>query len=396
MAFYKSNSSLAEEVNQSANRLGALTRKVMQANLADDKIDAAVTSAISALSKYTALAQAPLYDEGFTATLTQAAAPTFTTPLAWARTSGVFEYWGYAVSTTVSTSYVGSTPASTANAEQFKISFESDSESIAIKLVGVNTRLTVFVDGMPTSLDNVVTPSDGQIYIYELKFASQKNRKFEIAGFNMAFGAVWTLQNRYVRLPQNDTRKRVWQLGDSYTHGVGSTAGAINDFRLMCDYFGWNGLASGIGGSGWLTTGNGMPATRVAARIPNISFTPELVFLSFGYNDRTTDAAKLLLIEASIRDTVAKVRELLPKASIIGIGCATPLGGTATLAAVQAVLTRVYADLKVPMVNVYDLVNTSNFTFYSINSTDDQDHPNNTGFRFRAKAIVEQVRNFKY
>lgn len=396
MAFYKSNISLAEDVHQSVNRLGRLTGKVMQANLDDEYIDAAVTSATAALSRFAPLKQATLYDEGYTATLTQASAPTFASPLPWSRTSGVFEYWGYAISTAVSTSYVGSTPASTANAEQFKVTFESDSEAVAIKLVGVNTRLTVFVDGMPTSLDNIITPSDGQIYVYEMKFASQKNRKFEIAGFNMAFGAVWTLQSRYVRLPQKDERPRVWQMGDSYTHGVGGTAGAINDFRLMCDYFGWNGLASGIGGSGWLSDGNGLPATRVAARIPNISFKPDIVFLSFGYNDRTTDPVKLASIEASMRATVANVRKLLPEASIIGIGCATPLGGTASLAAVQAVLTRVYAELKIPMVEVYDLVNTSNLNFYSINSDTDKDHPNNAGFRFRAKAMVEQIRNFKY
>lgn len=396
MAFYKSNIRIAEAANSKVNRAGQLIRKVMQANLQDKDIDVAVQGAIDALAAYAPLKQRPVYDEGFIATLTQVATPSFTTPKAWSRTSGVFEYWGYAVSTSVSTSYVGSTPASTANAEQFKVSFESDSENIAIKLVGVNTRCTVFIDGMPTSLDNIITPADGQIYVYEITLAGRKNRKFEIAGFNMAFGAVWTLQDRYVQLPQNDTRPRVWQLGDSYTHGVGSTAGALNDFRFMCDYFGWNGLASGIGGSGWNSTGNALPSTRVTNRIPNINYKPDIVFLSFGYNDSTTEAAKLLTIESSMRGTIANIRARLPKASIIGIGCATPKGGTAGLAAVQVVLSKVYTELGIPMVDLYDLVNTTNFPLYSINTAADPDHANNAGFRLRAKSIVEQVRTFKY
>ncbi|HAY0219230.1 TPA: SGNH/GDSL hydrolase family protein, partial [Escherichia coli] len=116
-------------------------------------------------------------------------------------------------------------------------------------------------------------------------------------------------------------------MGDSYTVGIGATQASYNDFRVMCDALGLDGIADGISGSGWTSTQDGrVPPERIRLKLGNITRQPQYVFLSLGYNDAGTEAMDTLT--ENFTETVEEIRRLCPLAKIIVIGPATPLGAT--------------------------------------------------------------------
>lgn len=317
-----------------------------------------------------------------TTTNTATGGSSISNPLLWNRTNtDAFDYFGSNVGT-VNSTYTGSTSG---NGTQFRIEFTSDADELNFRLIGVNSNYDLYVDGKRISATPVTTDTSGAAYTYRVKFDSAKVRRFSLVGINTAFGGIYTGPG-YTIWKKEDKRPVVWQLGDSYTYGTSATQQSFNDFRMVCDNLGLLGLADGIGGSGWTSTGSRQPQERIKQKLATLSKEPDYVFLAMAYNDA---GANMTLAETNFRESVALIRTLKPAAKIIVIGTATPVGGTANLEAITTTIKTAAEDLGLPYVDMYEVVNARNATIYTSN---DNTHPNDAGYGYRAYNLTEKLR----
>ena len=293
------------------------------------------------------------------------------------------EYLGYNPKE-VTYGYVGN---GVQNGTQMCIQFDSDAPRIDFLLVGLNSQYDLYVDGYRVSNAPVATDSSGGAYRYTVDWNGEsKVRRYRLCGINTAFGGLY-IGSPYSIMPPVGLRKPLaWQMGDSYTVGVGATQPSYNDFRVMCDLLGLEGIADGISGAGWTSTQDGrVPEWRVRNKLAVLTKTPDYVFLAMGYNDGGADVSR---IQAAFTAAVQAVREVTPKAKIIVIGAATPKGATAGLDAVRGTIKQLSDDLGLEYVDMRDIVNSTNSTVYT---SPDNIHPTNAGHIFRGTMMGRLV-----
>lgn len=302
----------------------------------------------------------------------------------WSRTDeAAFEYTGYDLHDAVA-GYRGN---GVQNGTQCIIEFQSDAPALDFRFVGGNGQYDLYIDGYRVSAESVRTDSSGAPYIYNVDWSGVSiTRHYRLCGVNTGFGGVVTGQNYTVSTPRGQRRPLAWQLGDSYTVGVGAAQGSYNDFRVMCDVLGLDGIADGISGAGWGSTQDGrVPEWRVRNKLGVITRPPQYVFLSMGYNDAGGDVER---ITAAFISSVSAAREVCPLAKIIVIGPATPLGHTKQLDDIRDILITQCELLGLPFVDVRDVVNASNAALYT---GSDATHPTDAGHAYRGVQIALRV-----
>jgi len=301
--------------------------------------------------------------------------------------TSAFEYTGYAPKDSVS-GYRGN---GVQNGTQCIVEFISDAPVLDFRFVGGNGQYDLYVDGQRVSDRSVKTDSSGAPYLYTVDWNNTvKLRHYRLCGINTGFGGIITGQAYTVMAPQGNRRPLAWQMGDSYTVGIGATQASYNDFRVMCDALGIDGIADGISGSGWTSTQDGrIPPERVRLKLGNITRQPQYVFLSLGYND--APAGRIELLKTNFTDSVTEIRRLCPLAKIIVIGPATPLGHTAKLDAVRTAIMECCTELNLPFVDMRNVVNSSNKQLYT---GADGVHPNDAGHVFRGLQTAMRVSEF--
>ncbi|ECL2125344.1 SGNH/GDSL hydrolase family protein [Salmonella enterica subsp. enterica] len=302
----------------------------------------------------------------------------------WSRTdASAFLYTGYNIRDTVS-GYRGN---GIQNGTQCIIEFMSDAPSLDFRLVGGNYLGDLYVDGQRISETSVNTDTSGAPYIYTVDWAGEvKVRAYRLVGINTGFGGVITGQAYTVQAPPGTLRPLAWQMGDSYTVGIGAKQGSYNDFRVMCDALGLDGIADGISGSGWTSLQEGrVPEWRVENKLGSITRKPQYIFFSLGYNDWSADIAR---VRAAFPPAVAAARRICPLAKIIVIGPATPVGSTTQLNAIREAMAEMCAGLDIAFVDVSDVVNTANKGLYT---GSDRVHPSDAGHVYRGVQIAMRV-----
>ena len=274
------------------------------------------------------------------------------------------------------------------NGTQMVIEFQSDASQLDIHLIGLNTSATLFVNGQRVSLESIKTDTSGGAYIYTIDWNGKAEiRHYRLSGVNMAFGGVIASLGSSIWIPDGYKQPFAWQMGDSYTFGTGASQGSFNDFRVMCDSLGFDGLADGIGGSGWTSIQDGrVPPQRVEMKLGAITRQPDYVFFSLGYNDATT--GRIDDLKANFSASVEKVRELCPAAKIICIGPATPLGSTDELTAIRAAEMELCESYDIPFIDVDNWINSMNSSIYT---GADNTHPTDAGHVFRGVRIAQAV-----
>ncbi|EDS3395410.1 SGNH/GDSL hydrolase family protein [Salmonella enterica] len=305
----------------------------------------------------------------------------------WSRTdAGAFLYTGYNIQDTVS-GYRGN---GIQNGTQCIIEFMSDAPSLDFRLVGGNYQGDLYVDGQRVSETSVNTDTSGAPYIYTVDWAGEvKIRSYRLVGINTGFGGVITGQAYTVQAPLGARRPLAWQMGDSYTVGIGAKQGSYNDFRVMCDALGLDGIADGISGSGWTSVQEGrVPAWRVENKLGNITRKPQYIFFSLGYNDWSADIER---VKAAFPPAVAAARRICPLAKIIVIGPATPVGSTTQLNAIREAIAQMCASQGIAFVDVRDIVNAANKNLYT---GGDMVHPSDAGHIYRGVQIAMRVSEF--
>lgn len=298
----------------------------------------------------------------------------------WSRTSDVFFYTG----SNIKDSVAGYRGNGTGNGTQCIVEFYSDAPQIDFRFVGGLAYYDLYVDGSRVAATSVTTDSSGQPYIYTVDWGGVAvPRHYKLKGINTGFGGVITPNNYGVWAP-NLVRPFVWQLGDSYTYGTMATQSSFNDFGILCDMLGFDGLADGIGGSGWTSsTSSTIPQNRIEQKYKTLSRTPQYVFLSLGYNDAA--AGRIDVLKTNFRATVKGILEATPNVKIIVIGPATPVGSVTIIRTIRTAMMELCAEFGFPFVDVDDWVNSSNKQLYT---APDQVHPTDAGYAYRAARMA--------
>ncbi|QPN37184.1 SGNH/GDSL hydrolase family protein [Salmonella enterica] len=190
--------------------------------------------------------------------------------------------------------------------------------------MGGNYQGDLYVDGQRISGISMKTDSSGAPYIYTVDWAGEvKIRSYRLVGINTGFRGA-SLPGRLTpsRLLREPCVLLHGRWGDSYTVGIGAKQGSYNDFRVMCDALGLDGIADGISGSGWTSLQEGrVPEWRVENKLGSITRKPQYIFFSLGYNDWSADIAR---VRAAFPPAVAAARRICPLAKIIVIGPCHP------------------------------------------------------------------------
>lgn len=306
--------------------------------------------------------------------------------------------YGFAV---VASSYTGTAPS---NGIQMKLEFMTDSLQFEIKTVGTIATYSIFIDGKLCNQDAITTANGEAISWINVSATSdqiiRKMRHVEIYGINSAIGAVAVNAFDTVTSEIAKARPFIYQMGDSYTYGTGAayplsaygSSPAINDFYAYSRALGFDGIAEGIGGSGWNSTGGQYPATRVSTRLKNLNRKPDVISFALGYNDAAailtgTNKDKLVV---SMGEAIAAARDAWPGVPVIVISSATPKGMTDNIKAVYDLVKEFCYNNGVELVEVSDAVTAANSAVYT---GADNVHPNGVGHQHRGLTIARYVRN---
>lgn len=318
----------------------------------------------------------------FTVTYAASLAASMESPATTGPTSPVFRFLGTGPANISSSGYYG-------NAAQNGVpciwEFTTDAAQLDIKLLGLATKLTVFVNGQRLDDTDQQTDASGAPWLYSIGWATAVPRTYRIFAVNCAFGGVITQNTASVWKPTEQRRPLAWALGDSYTFGTNAAAAARAGINVMADLLGIDVLPDGLGGSGWNTASPNDPVSRINGRLAVLTEKPSIVFLDLGLNDAGGDMAALA---TRFNAAVAAIRATVPTARIIVFGPATPVGETGNLATVKTTIAGLCATAGLSFIDVANWVNANNKTAYT---GGDNTHPTQAGYEYLAARRAQVV-----
>lgn len=335
----------------------------------------------------------------FTAIKEIRAATSITTPQTISRNDETkLMYTTYGLANVAGGSYTGQSP----NGVQMKVEFMTDSTLFEIKTIGSIGTYSIFIDGKLVNADAFATPNGEAVSWMQVKandgVISGKLRHVEIYGINSAFGAFVFGAGDTVSREISIKRPLIYQMGDSYTYGTGAgfrtqaygSSPAVNDFYAFTRSLGFDGIAEGIGGSGWNSAAGQYPMSRVQTRLAKLNRKPSVISWALGYNDAAailtgTNSQKLLV---SMGECLAETRKVYSDVPIIQISSATPKGITTGIQKVIDLVNGFCSDNDIPVINISSYVTNANSAIYT--GTDNV-HPGTLGHEFRGMAMAREV-----
>lgn len=239
--------------------------------------------------------------------------------------------------------------------------FMTNSACLELGIIRYTAQFRVFVDGVPASAP-ISNDASGSATFYKLTFASQKIRRITVVGVNMPiYQVVLTAGDAIWQAP--DDLPLMCVAGDSYTFGNGGNGGvAFSWAQLFGRELGYRVIVDAIGGTGWTSTGNNAPLTRLGTvganvmtkRVAGVNYprTPESHVVALGYNNAGVSAAT---VSARCSEYIAASTV---KPAIVGPW--TPAGETAGLIEIKAGLKASADAAGCKFIDISDLVTTAN------------------------------------
>lgn len=303
----------------------------------------------------------------------------------------------YGITSVAGGSYTGQTP----NGIQMKTEFMTDSQLFEIKTVGSVGSYSIFCDGKLINEDAFLTPNGEAVSWIQVKAndgVKRKVRHFEIYSVNTAIGAIQANAQDTFSSNIIGVKPLIYQMGDSYTYGTGAalpgraygSSPAVNDFYAFSRSLGFDGIAEGIGGSGWNSTAGQYPSERVKTRLAKLNREPAVISWSLGYNDAAainTGTNKQKLVQSMI-ECLAETRKYYPSTPIIIISPATPKGMTANIQVVYDLVKKFASENGIDFIDISSKVTAANSIVYT---GSDNVHPNGEGHEFRGLSISFRV-----
>ena len=265
----------------------------------------------------------------------------------------------------------------------------TDSALLDIRLLGNNIRGLLFVNGQRVDTVGTTTDASGAGYIYQVDWSGVVlPRTYRLVQVNSCFGGINVAGTSTAWKSTGTRRPLAWGLGDSYMYGTGAGNVASAAFDTMCELSGLEPLPDGIGGTGWLSSGSSIPATRATTKLSGLTYHPDYVFLDLGYNDAGGDMGALA---TSFNNTVAAVQANAPTAKIIVFGPATPVGSSANLTYVKNAVSACCTALGLPFIDVDNWVSLANKSVYTGN---DNTHPTQAGHDYIGARKAQAVSSY--
>lgn len=186
----------------------------------------------------------------------------------------------------VDTQYNGNMP--------FWVGFESDAPEWEFYVKGTGGQFQLLVDeedgnGWQTALAwQDGPPSDGSLRYCLVSFGSRAHRRYVLRLSNSIFGGINVGPTDTI-VPLTSMRGlRAIVFGDSFTEGVNLSSSLQNYVYYMGEYLGWDPLASGSGGTGYVNDGGGTKRKlfdRLEDDLFGLVQPPEFILVTMGLND---------------------------------------------------------------------------------------------------------------
>jgi hypothetical protein len=175
------------------------------------------------------------------------------------------------------------------------VEFEHLGDKLEVELSGSGRGYRLWVDGLAVTDYCLAGPPDGDVYILSASWRVRRQRhiRFEFSG-NQYIGNWFISPDSVLTAPTNAIALKCVVLGDSFTEGVGANSGLLGSFAWELGYsLGWDVVASGQGGAGYLNPGP--RGTTLRGRLTNdcIDLQPQFVVIAEGINDMSLSTNSL-------------------------------------------------------------------------------------------------------
>lgn len=196
--------------------------------------------------------------------------------------------------------------------------FMFDGARCELALKGIATRLRVWVDGVPASLDlTPASPNTGSEYKHLIDFGSRALRRVRVEIVAAYLYGIRIGPNDTLYPPGEALGSTCVIMGDSYTEGTGALHQFASYAWTLARLTGLNVMPAGSGGTGYLNTNAALGRTNYRNRLQSdvIRYNPEIVIVQGSGND--TAASTAAEVEAEARYVLSTLRQALPNAKIV-------------------------------------------------------------------------------
>lgn len=195
------------------------------------------------------------------------------------------------------------------------VDFLFDGTTLELQFKGTAFSYRLRVDGELVSATPGAVTATGSTYFLPITFGSRAVRRITVETSGFVFGGVTTGPNDTVTKYVTPSPRCI-VIGGSFTEGTGATGNVSGWVRRFAQATGWTDTwASGLGGTGYLTTSGSRVKFRDRIVTDCINFAPDIVVFEGGINDHGSFAAAAIGAEAST--LFAQVQAALPNASLI-------------------------------------------------------------------------------
>lgn len=254
--------------------------------------------------------------------------------------------------------------------------------AIDLQILAFTAAFDVLVNGKYINTAGFTNDASGLPMLLTLNWSTRGPRNLKIIGFNLAFAGAFISNTDSLSAPTYTRPPLVFFPGDSYTQGNGAASPARTWANYLAAAMGWEAVQSGIGGTGWVSSGSSLPATRVANDLALRTHAPDRIRPALGYNDDGSDMVLLqsqmiAALEAMLADFPSAVREVQ--------GPWTPLGETPSLATVKKKMMQVCAGEGVAFGDISQIITAANAALYT---GPDNVHPTALGHQYLGQQIA--------
>lgn len=292
----------------------------------------------------------------------------------FAATNPLFRFWGNGPTNVASSGGYGNTVG---NGTMTTWEWDSNAAYLEVRMLAFSTYGALYIDDRRVMEGHFATDGSAANVLYQVTHATAVKRRYKLMLSSGLFVGVRvsTASTATVTAPAA-SRPLVWGLGDSYMFGSGANDVTLSSFGVMCQELGIDGLADGVGGSGWTGGTAGTAADRIAAKLVPLTRDPDYIVWDIGYNNF---ASSLSAVTAAMESAIVAAKAAVPTAKHFAFSPATPLGETPQLLALKNAMAAKFAEHDIPMIDQANWVNASNKAIYT--GADDT-HPTPAGHAY--------------
>ena len=203
----------------------------------------------------------------------------------------------------------------------FEWEFDLTSDAFEVWIVGrERCHYGVLVDGALVGSGDARegVAQGGSIGFQKFRFGSWSTRRITLLS-NEYLGGIALPAGAEVAAPPRRPRQRCVVLGDSITEAFQFPLGPIIGgwAQRLRHHFGWEVIASGSGGTGYVCTRGGQVPLRLRLGSDCYAYQPDIVIVALGLNDPVATAAERTATAEEAARCFADLKAHLPRARIV-------------------------------------------------------------------------------